>query len=356
MLALATSTLACDGGSQNPNSAGSAGSIGNAGRGGAAGGGGFGGSAAGSAGGSAGGRVLPVTCVPPAHMDQPPALLSQTGCMDPARPTALAASVIPYEVNSPLWSDGADKARGMSLPAGATIQVKNCSTISAECPQGPADDGKWVMPVGTVLVKSFLFDGKLIETRLFVHFDAATWVGYSYKWNEAQTEATIVADERLEFLFDTGQRGVTWHIPSRSDCTSCHVPEAGSTLGPETAQMNRTIGGANQIDRWIAMGLFDAPPPAPYKAALPNPLSMQAGTVERRARSYLHANCGFCHRPAEGAAAAIDLRYEVAFKDTNACGATPEKGDQGVPGALVIAPGQPSNSVSRSECWLRPRT
>ncbi len=265
--------------------------------------------------------------------------------MDSARPTALAASVIPYEVNSPLWSDGADKTRGMSLPAGAKIQVKNCPTTSADCPQGPADDGKWVMPVGTVMVKNFLFDGKLVETRLFVHFDATTWVGYSYKWNEAQTEATIVADERLEFLFNTGQRGVTWHIPSRTDCTGCHVPEAGSTLGPETAQMNRTVGGTNQIDRWITMGLFDTPPPTPYKPALPNPLSMQTGTVERRARSYLHANCGFCHRPAEGAASPIDLRYEVTFKDTNTCGATPEKGDQGVLGALVVAPGQPSKSV-----------
>ena len=48
------------------------------------------------------------------------------------------------------------------------------------------------------MVKSFLFDGKLVETRLFVRFDAATWVGYSYQWNEAQTDATIVADERVE--------------------------------------------------------------------------------------------------------------------------------------------------------------
>jgi uncharacterized repeat protein (TIGR03806 family) len=278
-------------------------------------------------------------------MDQPPALLSQTGCMDPARPTMIAASVLQYEVNSPLWSDGADKTRGMSFPADAKIHVKNCATTPAECPQGPADDGKWVMPVGTVMVKSFLFDGKLVETRLFVHFDATTWAGYSYKWNEAQTDATIVADERVEFPFNTGQRSVTWRIPSRLDCTSCHVPEAGSTLGPETAQMNRMVGGTNQIDRWIGMGLFDVSPATPYKTALPNPLSAQAGTVERRARSYMHANCGFCHRPADGAPSAIDLRYDVTFKDTNTCGATPEKGDQGVAGALIVEAGQPNNSV-----------
>jgi len=271
-------------------------------------------------------------------------MLSQTGCMDPARPTMMAASVIPYEVNSPLWSDAADKQRGMALPAGAKIHAKNCTTTPAECAQGPADDGKWVMPVGTVMVKSFLFDGKLVETRLFVRFDQTTWTGYSYKWNEAQTEATIVGDERVETAFKTGARTVTWHYPSRVDCMSCHVTTAGSTLGPETAQMNRVVGGSNQLDRWDDMGLFDAPLPTPHKAALPDPLNTQVA-IEQRARSYLHANCAFCHRPNDENFAEMDLRRDVAFKDTGACGIEPHKGDQGVPGALVIDPGRAANSV-----------
>ena len=272
-------------------------------------------------------------------------MLSQTGCMDPARPTMMAASVTPYEVNSPLWSDGADKQRGMALPVGAKIHAKNCTTTPAECAQGPADDGKWVMPVGTVMVKSFLFDGKMVETRLFVRSDQTTWTGYSYKWNEAQTEATIVADERVETAFNTGTRTVTWHYPSRVDCMGCHVTTAGSTLGPETAQMNRVAGGSNQLDRWDDMGLFDAPLPMPYKAALPDPLNTQAGTIEQRARSYLHANCAFCHRPNDENFAEMDLRRDITFKDTSACGIEPHKGDQGVPGALVIDPGRPANSV-----------
>src|SRR5579862_3372594 len=48
-------------------------------------------------------------CVPPADSTQPVAKLSQTGCVDPNDPTKLASIVVPYEVNSPLWSDGADK-------------------------------------------------------------------------------------------------------------------------------------------------------------------------------------------------------------------------------------------------------
>ena len=72
----------------------------------------------------------------------------------------------------------------------------NCTANPSECPgtRDYADDGKWLLPVGTVMVKSFLFDGKLLETRLFMHFSATTWVGYTYNWDAAQTDATLVPD------------------------------------------------------------------------------------------------------------------------------------------------------------------
>ena len=350
LLALATLGVACGGsGKQGPDGGGNggggsgatAGAGGIGGLGGAT-GGSIGGGGAGGAGGLGGGFV-PRPCGPPAAIDQPASMLSQTGCMDASDHTALAANVIPYEVNSPLWSDGADKRRGMALPPGGKIHVKRCAANPGEC-QGAADDGKWVLPVGTVMVKSFLFDGKLVETRLFVHFDASTWVGYSYRWDEAQTDATIVADERVDVSFNTGQRTVSWHLPSRADCMTCHTPTGGSTLGPETAQLNRVVGGTNQIDAFAAMGLFEAAPATPYKAALVLP-SGTLGTVEERARSYLHANCAFCHRPDDPNFPSMDLRHDVAFKDTATCGVTPEKGNQGVPTSLIITPGDPAASV-----------
>jgi uncharacterized repeat protein (TIGR03806 family) len=273
--------------------------------------------------------------------------------MDPARPATMAASVVPYEVNSPLWSDGADKLRGLALPTGGKIHVKDCTAEPASCAQGPADTGKWVFPVGTVMVKSFLFDGKLVETRLFVRFDATTWVGYSYRWDEAQTDATIVPDERVKITFNTGTRQVEWNYPNRIDCTKCHTAEAGSTLGPETAQLNRTVAGMNQIDKFQALGLFDAPVPKPYRAALVAPYASRDGappagaTVEQKARSYLHANCAICHRP-DGEYGELDLRYDVAFKDTKVCGVAPARGDL-QPGNLVLDPGKPENSVT----WMR---
>ena len=64
------------------------------------------------------------TCIAPAKYDQPTALLSATGCFDPKDPKKPAPGLIPYDVNSPLWSDGADKQRFMALPDGALIHVK----------------------------------------------------------------------------------------------------------------------------------------------------------------------------------------------------------------------------------------
>jgi uncharacterized repeat protein (TIGR03806 family) len=302
-------------------------------------------------------------CTPPATADQPIAKLSQTGCMDAKDPTRMAAIVVPYEVNSPLWSDTADKTRGFVVPAGKKIHVKDCTATPAECTQGTQDSGKWVMPVGTVMVKSFMFDGKLIETRLLVHPDATTWNGYSYQWNEAQTEATVVPPDedpslnnmRATVAFSTGKRTINWVFPYRFDCGRCHTDEAGGTLGPETRQMNRVVGGTNQLDKWKALSLFETPPATPYQAALVLPYDGQLGTVpakatiEQRARSYLHANCAYCHRPDDPAVNWLDFRVDTALKDTGACGATPMRGSVGVQNALILKPGKPMESA----IWLR---
>src|SRR5262249_45297798 len=127
----------------------------------------------------------------------------------------------------------------------------------------------------------------------------------------------------------------------------CHTPTAGSTLGTETAQFNTVMTGTtqNQIDRLKALGAFETPPATPYKDALWIPTATTTATLEELSRSYLHANCAFCHRPDDANFPDIDLRNDVAFKDTHTCGLTPEKGNQGTIGAQIIMPGQPSMSV-----------
>ena len=373
MVAVSVAAPACSGG--RGNGSGSGGISGGSGGEGSASGGatgsggqsssggmtGSGGAASGSGGntGSGGGVAsLPQTCVPFADIHQPIQMLSQTGCVSPSAPTELAPSVIPYEVNSPLWSDGADKTRGMALPDGAKIDVVNCTANPSECPgsRDYADDGKWKFPVGTVMVKNFLFDGKFVETRLLMRFDASTWAGFSYKWDEAQTDATLESEDRDSETFSTGQRDVAWNFPSRKDCITCHIPDKGFTvLGPETAQMNRMVDGTNQLDKLQAMGVFEAPLPTPYKAAFIAPTTSQLGsppasaTVDERAQVYLHTNCGFCHRPDDnvdcGTDPCLDLRYGIPLADRNLCNVTPAKGGFGLTNPVNLAPGHPELSV-----------
>jgi mono/diheme cytochrome c family protein len=134
----------------------------------------------------------------------------------------------------------------------------------------------------------------------------------------------------------------------------CHNPPGGSSLGPETAQLNRRLDGQNQIDALAARGLFEQAPALPYASAFVTPYKDQAGeppasaSLESRVRSYMHANCAFCHRP-DSDFPSLDMRYDIAFKDTHLCGSTPLKGDVGVPDAKNLMPGQPMHSSA----WLR---
>ena len=312
--------------------------------------GGTGGASGGSAGGA--GQTTVGECTPP-PVDAPIEKLSLTGCMNPKDITKFADRVIPYEVNSPLWSDSADKQRGFVIPAGKTIHVKDCAAMPAECLDS-ADTGKWVFPVGTVMLKNFLFNNKLVETRLFVRHDEQTWVGYSYQWDVAQTEATVIPDERRRIMVDSGSGMVSWTYPNRVDCMKCHNSAGGFTLGPETRQMNRMVGTSNQIDAFKAKNLFDTPPTAPYQAALVTPLTAAPAddaALDKQARSYMHANCAFCHRPddLDLGAVNIDLRLDRTLKQTNLCNADNVKGDQGVPTAKLLTPNNPAQSIM----WLR---
>jgi len=313
---------------------------------------------------------IPGNCQPPLDVDHPYEKLSQTGCMDPQDVTKMASRIFAYEVNAPLWSDGAGKTRGIALPPGGKIHVKNCANTTAatlkmgdECctidPNNypnclpPADDGRWVMPVGTVVVKNFLFNNKMVETRLFMRMAEKKWVGYSYQWDVNQTEATIVGPERLPVMFNAGgPTPVAWNYPSRKDCLICHNEPVGSFIGVETVQMNRMVAGMNQLDKMVAANMFETAPTKPYKAALFTPYAIPgqitgppAGTsIADRAISYLHANCSYCHRP-DGIFYNIDFRHDTELKNRGICSVPPMKGEIGVPGALELVPGMPAKSV-----------
>jgi uncharacterized repeat protein (TIGR03806 family) len=258
-----------------------------------------------------------------------PQKLSETGCFRADDPRVPSPSLVPYEINSPLWSDGADKSRWMSLPSSGKITVRA--------------DGSFDFSPGTVLVKEFRLGGKRIETRLFMRHTDGTWAGYSYEWNDDESDATLLPHGKSKQI-----GGQTWTYPSRSQCIMCHNSAAGGAIGPEVAQLDRTITypdgtTANQLDRLKAMNLFATPLPN-GRRALPSP-SDTGATIEDRARAYLHANCAFCHRPQGPGRGAADLRFSRTFKGTRVCKAAPEAGDLGIADAKLVVPGDPSRSL-----------
>ena len=261
-----------------------------------------------------------------------PERLSETGCMQADNPTQARAGLIPYDVNVPFWSDGAEKQRWLALPDNTAIGVDA--------------EGDWDLPVGTVLVKNFMLENRVIETRLFMRHTEGEWAGYSYEWNDAQTEAFLVRGGKTK---PVGAQ--TWVFPSSAECTQCHTTAAGHTLGLETRQLNRLFNyydsglRANQLTTFEHLGLFATPLGAAAQQPVLTPTRDETQPLAARARAYLHANCAYCHRPGATAQGPADLRITTSDAAMNICDIPPTQGDLGIADARLLAPGMPARSL-----------
>ncbi len=241
---------------------------------------------------------------------EPPLLLSQTGVFTNLSTLAVASGVIPYNVASPLWSDGAEKRRWLILPNNGfhdTAQEK--ITFSEE--------GNWEFPAGTVIVKHFEIATdeaipatmKRLETRFLVCTADGGKYGITYRWNHAGTEATLLtAGTHEDFTFTPaggGSEPRRWDFPSRGDCMLCHNSASGQALGVRTAQLNMnfhysTTGRtANQLVTFNSLGMFDRTLSAVEIGDFIEARGIDDVTapVEHRVRSYLDSNCAYCHQP-----------------------------------------------------------
>jgi uncharacterized repeat protein (TIGR03806 family) len=262
---------------------------------------------------------------------QAPELLSASGCVNMSDPTQPAAGTIAYDINEPFWDDGAEKHRFIALPEGGRIDIDAT--------------GDFLFPVGTVLIKHFHIDGRFIETRFFTRGTAQTWSGYSYEWDEAQTEARL-----LPYRKDLPITGQAWHFPGPDACQKCHTAAAGFSLGLEIAQLNKDYSyvtgdtPVNQIDYLHSLGVLAEIPPELRKLKLASS-DNHALSLHERARAYLHSNCSNCHRPNGGTESTMDLRYSTAFADMNLCNAQPRLGSFAIPDARLLAPGAHERSI-----------
>lgn len=335
-----------------------------------------------------------------------PRTLSASGLFESVAEHVPVAGAIPYSVNSPLWSDGTHKERFVALPA----------TEEGTRPQITFHPrNSWTFPNGTVLVKSFAMEMtegdpeslRWIETR-FLHRNQNEWVGYSYRWNDEQSDAVLVdgagADAVFEVRTSDGVESRPWHYPSRTECMVCHSRAANFVLGLSTPQLNcnHDYGGVvdNQLRTFEHLGLFDfdwrsdavAELRADLEAAghtheeidaviaaannsgdqrqaaqtqlLPREFSDyeqladpydESQPLEARARSYLHSNCAHCHVQAGGGNAQIDLAFWVDLGETKMVDVRPVHHTFDLDDARLIVPGHPERSVLLHRLSIRDR-
>jgi len=276
-----------------------------------------------------------------------PQTLGATGLFADLTDLSPNAGVVPYAPNVPFWSDYAIKRRWFTVPDETARMTWS-------------RDGLWTFPTGTIWVKHFDFEltrgdpatKKHLETRILVKTDTGSY-GVSYRWNDAQTDATLVPDEGVSFPLTVVENGIprqqTWQIPSRASCLTCHTPQAGHALSFNTRQLNRgeTINGftANQLD-WLSAAGYLNNTPAP-SGTLPRHVRADETSfpLEARARSYLAVNCAYCHQAGGTATpAAWDGRHELTLAQTGLLhgNAVSNGGD---PLNKLIVPGDTTHSV-----------
>ena len=281
--------------------------------------------------------------------------------------------MVTYELQTPLFSDYAQKWRTVWMPKGVSARYD---------PDGPFD-----FPVGTIVTKTFYFtipagadpgisravvkrtpanyqDGiggldlahvRLIETRLLVR-RAEGWITLPYVWNAAQTEATLDrtgADIPLELVDGAARTPFVYSVPNSNQCAGCHATDFRDRrlrpIGLKARHLDRVFGGPggeiNQLARLAALGMLTGLP----RARRPGDADWQdkAAPLGERARAYLDINCAHCHS-ATGPARASGLWLDAGTLDPRLIGACkpPVAAGRGTGNrAYDIVPGHPERSI-----------
>lgn len=298
-----------------------------------------------------------------------PRKLSETGLFASTKENRPAAGVIPYSVNAELWSDGARKERFLALPGSEQIEFDG---VNYPQPAPGADPG-WKFPHDTVLVKTFALEleagnpasARRLETRILHHkkmpgneeYGDQFWRGYTYVWNDDQTDAELLDAGGLDRTFKIrdaaapgGVREQKWHFPSRAECTLCHTMSAKYVLGVNTLQLNRdhdySEAVANQLSTFNHLKLFTKPLPK-KPAELPSLANYHDESLDLnlRARAYLHANCAHCHRKWGGGNADFQTLALLPLDETGTIGVRPGHGLFDLADAKLLVPGSPDRSL-----------
>ena len=242
-------------------------------------------------------------------------------------------ALVPFGVNSALWSDAAVKSRWVAGPNdGPPYAPTERVGFSAA--------GVWTFPIGTVTVKHFELvvnevsgAKKRLETRIGVLLANGSFTGASYRWRADGSDADLVTAATNETNTVTTANGTRTRVhtyPSPAQCVQCHTGNV--TLGIRTWQLNGSLTYPNgftdnQLRAWGKAEMFSGPFD---EGSIPTYLRAVAITdttasLEARARSYFDANCSDCHRP--GRNLAWDARFSTPLAQQRIVGKVVVAGD-----------------------------
>lgn len=254
---------------------------------------------------------------------------------------------VPFELNSPLFSDYSVKYRVLYLPPGGKATYRD----GTSGPTATLD-----FPVGTVIAKTFAFrkddaqgtrvSENVVETRLLIkrqNSRGVNWIGLPYVWQknaQGQLESAVLRVQGGEFnvsydyldpdtavLGSNGQRArytgevPRYGVPASLTCISCHggddresgAPPIG--LKPRLLNRNNTYAGVqkNQLQHLADLGLLQGLPTLTSvekhpRWNVPGDARVTGGSAESptpdsttdvhgRVRAYLEVNCMHCHSP-----------------------------------------------------------
>ncbi|AEI47563.1 SO2930 family diheme c-type cytochrome [Runella slithyformis] len=260
-----------------------------------------------------------------------------------------AEGVVPYRLNTPLFSDYAEKLRFIQLPAGTTVAYNADRVLD--------------FPVGTAIIKTFYYPNdfrnpaagrRILETRLLLH-EASGWKALEYVWNDDQTDAYLeVAGETKEVSWihsDGKKRTIQYAMPNLNQCKGCHNRnEQMQPIGPSARQLNGDFEYGekeNQLIHWQKAGLLTGLPALAQVPKAPVWNDPASGSLETRARAWLDINCAHCHR-SDGPAKTSGLHLNYDETDATQWGVmkAPVAAGRGSGGRQYsIVPGQPEKSI-----------
>ena len=271
-----------------------------------------------------------------------PHLLSEAGLFRSITKLDPAPGVEPYRMAAPSWADHAQADIAIAIPGSGTASTSDKATV----------------PDGTVFTRTLTMEMKAgdpasarrIETQL-LHLEGSRWNAYTYRWNDGQTDAELVPKEGAERKLSIedpaapgGRRDQSWRFLNRTECFRCHLDHFGTVVSfiPQQLAVKNT-GGESELARLQRLGVI-AGEPNGGKWAITSPHDASA-PLDLRARSWLHANCGHCHRRDANASVMIQLHGAVTPAEMFAIDVAPNRGGFGLTDAKILAPGAPENSA-----------